>query len=160
MEANLSSDEEAQVSNSGRKRAWITFLFIIGAVAGFTIGGIPELVALKTEGDIRPNGSIASPWRLCKVQQVEDFKTLIRSRRALSAQVKTKRLHIAHNHHLQLNGYTLPMLALWLFPQLILVGIGETFYFPGQVALYNQEFPTSLQSTATAMVPVIIGAAY
>ncbi|KAJ4979102.1 hypothetical protein NE237_009882 [Protea cynaroides] len=34
--------------------------------------------ALQTEGDIRPDGSIAKPWRLCTVEQVEDFKTLLR----------------------------------------------------------------------------------
>ncbi|KAI3461474.1 hypothetical protein Pfo_018137 [Paulownia fortunei] len=34
--------------------------------------------ALKTEGEILPNGTIAKPWKLCTVQQVEDLKTLIR----------------------------------------------------------------------------------
>ncbi|XP_057955926.1 protein NRT1/ PTR FAMILY 2.7 [Malania oleifera] len=34
--------------------------------------------ALKDDGDIEPDGSIAKPWRLCSVQQVEDLKTLIR----------------------------------------------------------------------------------
>ncbi|XP_052171071.1 protein NRT1/ PTR FAMILY 2.6-like [Diospyros lotus] len=34
--------------------------------------------ALKTEGDTKPDGSIAKPWRLSTVQQVEDLKTLIR----------------------------------------------------------------------------------
>ncbi|KAJ4978039.1 hypothetical protein NE237_008819 [Protea cynaroides] len=34
--------------------------------------------ALKTEGDIRPDGSIAKPWRLCTVEQVEDLKTLLK----------------------------------------------------------------------------------
>ncbi|OWM84154.1 hypothetical protein CDL15_Pgr028146 [Punica granatum] len=34
--------------------------------------------ALKTEGDIRQDGSVAKPWRLCTMQQVEDFKTLLR----------------------------------------------------------------------------------
>ncbi|GAV71369.1 PTR2 domain-containing protein [Cephalotus follicularis] len=206
--------------------------------------------ALKTEGDIGPDGSITSPWRLCTVQHVEDFKTLIRIfplwsttlflsipiavqsslivlqaltmdrhlgphfkipagsvavivlistsisltiidrficpmwkrltgfsltplqrigvghvfnilSMVVSALVETKRLQIAHNHHLQSHpGSIVPMLVLWLFPQLILVGIGEAFHFPGQVALYYQEFPASLQSTATAMVPVIIGVAY
>ncbi|EEF30127.1 transporter, putative [Ricinus communis] len=35
--------------------------------------------AMQTEGDIKPDGSIAKPWRICSVQQVEDFKTLIRT---------------------------------------------------------------------------------
>ncbi|XP_042521188.1 protein NRT1/ PTR FAMILY 2.7-like [Macadamia integrifolia] len=34
--------------------------------------------AIKTEGDTRPDGSIAKPWRLCTVEQVEDLKTLLR----------------------------------------------------------------------------------
>ncbi|KAK9940256.1 hypothetical protein M0R45_016925 [Rubus argutus] len=34
--------------------------------------------AQKVEGDIKPDGLIAKPWRVCTVQQVEDFKTLIR----------------------------------------------------------------------------------
>ncbi|KAJ4979002.1 hypothetical protein NE237_009782 [Protea cynaroides] len=34
--------------------------------------------ALQTEGDTRPDGSIAKPWRLCTVEQVEDVKTLFR----------------------------------------------------------------------------------
>uniref|UniRef100_A0A7N2QXT8 Uncharacterized protein n=1 Tax=Quercus lobata TaxID=97700 RepID=A0A7N2QXT8_QUELO len=34
--------------------------------------------ALKTEGDTRSDGSMAKPWRLCTVQQIEGLKTLIR----------------------------------------------------------------------------------
>ncbi|KAL0460657.1 UNVERIFIED_CONTAM: protein NRT1/ PTR FAMILY 2.6 [Sesamum latifolium] len=34
--------------------------------------------ALKTEGDVLPNGSISKLWKLCTVQQVEDLKSLIR----------------------------------------------------------------------------------
>ncbi|KAK4852260.1 hypothetical protein QYF36_022459 [Acer negundo] len=34
--------------------------------------------ALKTDGDIRPDGSIAKPWRVCTVQQLEDLTTLKR----------------------------------------------------------------------------------
>ena len=52
------------------------------------------------------------------------------------------------------------MLVLWLIPQLVLVGIGEAFHFPGQVALYYQEFPTSLKSTLTAMIAMIVGIAF
>jgi peptide/histidine transporter 3/4 len=52
------------------------------------------------------------------------------------------------------------MSILWLFPQLVLVGLGEAFHFPGQVALYYQEFPTSLRSTSTAMIALVIGIAF
>ncbi|XP_051124792.1 protein NRT1/ PTR FAMILY 2.3-like [Andrographis paniculata] len=34
--------------------------------------------AIITEGDIAMDGSIAKPWKLCTMQQVEDLKTLIR----------------------------------------------------------------------------------
>ncbi|XP_047319503.1 protein NRT1/ PTR FAMILY 2.7-like [Impatiens glandulifera] len=34
--------------------------------------------ALKTEGDVKADGSIANPWKLCTVQQVEDLKVLIK----------------------------------------------------------------------------------
>ena len=68
------------------------------------------------------------------------------------ALVELKWLKTAHAHHLQGQlGSIVPMLALWLIPQLIVLGIGEAFHFQRQVALYNQEFPTTLKSTATAM---------
>ncbi|KAL4610296.1 hypothetical protein ACB092_08G041000 [Castanea dentata] len=80
---------------------------------------------------------------------------------ATSALVESKRLKIARAHHLQRQpGAIVPMLALWLIPQLVLVGIGEAFHFPGQVALYYQEFPTSLKSTSTAMIALIIGISF
>ncbi|KAB1226110.1 Protein NRT1/ PTR FAMILY 2.7 [Morella rubra] len=206
--------------------------------------------ALKTEGDVQSDGSIAKPWRICTLQQVEDLKTLIRIlplwsssiflgtpigiqsslsvlqalamdrhigrhfqipagsiivivlmstaisltvidrflcpmwqkltglsptplqriglghvlnilSMAVSALVESKRLKIARAHNLQdLPGSIVPMLALWLIPQLVLVGVGEAFHFPGQVALYYQEFPTSLKSTATAMIALIIGISF
>jgi peptide/histidine transporter 3/4 len=80
---------------------------------------------------------------------------------AVSALVESKRLKIAKDHQLQDQpGAIVPMLALWLFPQLVLVGVGEAFHFPGQVALYYQEFPVSLRSTSTAMISLIIGISF
>ncbi|XP_021278577.1 protein NRT1/ PTR FAMILY 2.7-like [Herrania umbratica] len=80
---------------------------------------------------------------------------------AVSALVESKRLNRVHTHHLRSQPSSIvPMSALWLFPQLVLVGVGEAFHFPGQVALYYQEFPASLRSTATAMIAMIIGIAY
>ncbi|EXC33225.1 hypothetical protein L484_011202 [Morus notabilis] len=52
------------------------------------------------------------------------------------------------------------MLALWLFPQLVLVGIGEAFHFPGQVGLYYHEFPVSLRNTAAAMASLTFAIAF
>ena len=61
--------------------------------------------------------------------------------------------------HLPVGSVT-PMLGLWLFPQLVLVGVGEAFHFPGQISLYYQEFPTSLRSTSTAMISLLIAIAF
>ncbi|KAK9022321.1 hypothetical protein V6N11_002596 [Hibiscus sabdariffa] len=201
--------------------------------------------AIKTEGDINSDGSIAKPWRICSVQQVEDLKTLIRIfplwassvflatpiaiqanmsvlqalsmdrhlgsnfkipagsitilvfiscatfialldrflfptwqtltgrpltplerigtghafnilSTIISALVESKRLKTAHDNQ---QG-AVPMLALWLFPQLILVGVGEAFHLPGNVLFYYQEFPASMKSTATSMMSIVIGIAF
>ncbi|KAA8549510.1 hypothetical protein F0562_001194 [Nyssa sinensis] len=206
--------------------------------------------ALKVEGDVRPDGSLAKPWKLCTVQQVEDLKTLIRifplwstgiflstplaiqgsmvvlqaltmdrhigphfkipagsmivfvfistsifltlldrfllpiwqklTRQfptplqrigvghvlnvlsmAVSALVEAKRLKTAESHHLQhQDGAIVPMSVWWLVPQLAIAGIAEAFHFPGQIALYYQEFPAPLKTTSTAMVALFIAVAY
>uniref|UniRef100_A0A7N0UM57 Uncharacterized protein n=1 Tax=Kalanchoe fedtschenkoi TaxID=63787 RepID=A0A7N0UM57_KALFE len=199
--------------------------------------------ALKTDGDIGMDGSVVKLWRLCTVQQVEDFKSIVRilpvwsagillgttitmqasmtvlqalsmDRRigphfkipagsilvtgfistcaalsvidrfllpawqkltgryptpfqrigaghilnvlsmVVSAIVEGWRLKLAKQHHLQAES-TVPMQAIWLFPQLVLVGVGEACLFPAQVALYYQEFPASMKNSATAMISVI-----
>lgn len=53
-----------------------------------------------------------------------------------------------------------PMSVFWLVPQLAIVGVGEAFHFPGQVALYYQEFPASLKNMATAAIALLIGIAF
>ncbi|PIN02904.1 H+/oligopeptide symporter [Handroanthus impetiginosus] len=194
--------------------------------------------ALKIEGDIFPDGSIAKPWRLCTIQQVEDLKTLIRifplwstsillstpigiqgSLTVLQALTTNRHLgphfqvpagsmivftllstaiclslfdhciwplwkKVTHKNPTSLQQigvghvFTIasmavsalvesrrrarahPMSVLWLVPQLAIVGFGEAFHFPGQVALYYQEFPTRLKSMATAMVAVLIGVGF
>ncbi|XP_068668254.1 protein NRT1/ PTR FAMILY 2.7-like [Aristolochia californica] len=203
--------------------------------------------ATMVEGDIDETGSIAKPWRLCTVEQVEDLKALIRifpvwstsiflstpiaiqsnltvlqalsmdrqlsphfsvpagsfttivllaSAIALAildlflypswqklashyptplqrvglghivnilgmmgfAVVESRRLDVVHSHHLEVVPSSVaPMSAFWLVPPLILVGVGEALHFPGQVAMYYQEFPTALHSTASAMVALLIG---
>jgi peptide/histidine transporter 3/4 len=75
---------------------------------------------------------------------------------AVSAVVEFKRLNIAQDQSVAI----VPMHVLWLFPQLVLVGIGEAFHFPGQISLYYQEFPASLKSTSTAMISLVIGIAF
>ncbi|KAF7848561.1 hypothetical protein BT93_L1840 [Corymbia citriodora subsp. variegata] len=208
--------------------------------------------AVKTDGDTRPDNSIAKPWRLCTVQQVEDLKCVIKMlplwssaiflstpiavqnsmtvlqaltmdrqlgphfmipagsilvmimisslvslalidrfqssfplRKKLtgstpmvfyrigtghllnvlgmivSAVIESRRLRTSHLHHLQnVNNPVVPMSVVWLFPQLILVGIGEAFHFPGQVLLYFREFPANLSNSATAMVSAMIGISF
>ncbi|XVF46401.1 hypothetical protein PTKIN_Ptkin03bG0023800 [Pterospermum kingtungense] len=206
--------------------------------------------ALKTEGDIKSDGSIARPWKLCSSQHVEDLKSLIRLfpiwssgiflaipiaiqssisviqalsmdrhlgskfkipaasivvvilisssifvalfdrlllpawqkltghpltllqqigighvinvlSMVISALVESKRLKAVHDHHLEAqNKAIVPMLVWWLFPQLVVVGIGDALHFPGHVALYYQEFPASLRSTATSMVSLVVGIAF
>ncbi|KAL6967364.1 hypothetical protein U1Q18_033175 [Sarracenia purpurea var. burkii] len=209
--------------------------------------------ALRTEGDIRPDGSISKPWKLCTLQQVEDLKTLIRifplwstgillgipigiqmslvvlqaltmdrhlgphfqipagsilvfesifvciglflfdrliwpfwrklRRRsptplqligvghvlnaagmAVSAIVETKRRNVARtaaaHHQLLQGGGVAPISAFWLVPQLAIVGVAASFHFPEQVALYYQEFPSSLKSMSTAVIGLIAGIAF
>lgn len=70
----------------------------------------------------------------------------------VSALVESKRLKLVHVH--------VEMSVLWLFPQLVLVGIGEAFHFPGQVTFYYQQFPQSLKNTSTAMISMLIGIAF
>ncbi|KAM2357545.1 hypothetical protein ACFX1X_006507 [Malus domestica] len=71
---------------------------------------------------------------------------------AVSALVESKRLKTAH-------GSMVPMLVMWLFPQLVLAGIGEAFHFPGELQFCYQEFP-ALHTTATAMVAMILAIAF
>ncbi|KAJ0810849.1 putative proton-dependent oligopeptide transporter family, MFS transporter superfamily [Helianthus annuus] len=78
---------------------------------------------------------------------------------ALSALVESKRLTTARTHKLTGNSIV-PMSVFWMVPQLVVVGVGITFMFPGQVMFYYQEFPKSIKSTAAAMVAVVSGTAY
>ncbi|KAJ6909433.1 protein NRT1/ PTR FAMILY 2.7-like isoform X2 [Populus alba x Populus x berolinensis] len=79
-----------------------------------------------------------------------------------SALVETRRLRVVRTHHLNREppGSVVPMSGLWLMVQFIVIGVGEAFHFPGQVALYYQEFPKSLRSTSTAMISLLIGMGY
>ncbi|KAG5414574.1 hypothetical protein IGI04_002141 [Brassica rapa subsp. trilocularis] len=202
--------------------------------------------ALKQEDEVKPDGTIRNSWRLCSVQQVEDFKAVIRIiplalatiflstpiatqlsltvlqglvmdrslgpkfkipagslqvvtllstcsfiivndrllypfyqkltgkfptplqrvgighvlnilSMALSAIVEAKRLKIVDNDHFLESSSVADMSALWLFPSLVIVGIGEAFHFPGNVALCYQEFPESMKNTATSITSVVIG---
>ncbi|XP_009606455.1 protein NRT1/ PTR FAMILY 2.7-like [Nicotiana tomentosiformis] len=205
--------------------------------------------AIESEGDIKPDGSTAKSWSLCSVQEVEDFKSLIRILplwsssfflgtsigvqaslsvlqalamdrhigphfqipagsilvfvlistaiflalldkflfpawkkltgksltplqrigighvlnalgMGVSALVESKRLKVAKSNNVDQGSNIVPMSVLWLVPQLAIVGIAEAFHYPGQVALYYQEFPTTLKNMATAMISVLVGIAF
>ncbi|EOA25809.1 hypothetical protein CARUB_v10019177mg [Capsella rubella] len=71
---------------------------------------------------------------------------------ALSAVVEAKRLKTVENEH--------PMSVLWLFPPLVIVGIGEAFQFPANIELFYGEFPESLRNTATSLTSLVIGISF
>ena len=79
------------------------------------------------------------------------------------ALIERKRLNLVELHGLtkQSNGEEVaPFSALWLVIPLVVMGIGEGFYFAPEVALYYQEYPKSLRSTSTAMISLHIAAGY
>ncbi|KAL5711229.1 hypothetical protein ACHQM5_021708 [Ranunculus cassubicifolius] len=74
-----------------------------------------------------------------------------------SAIVESRRLNIVRSHGLTHQpGAIAPMSDFWFVTPLAIIGVGEAFHYPGQVALYYQEFPRSLQSTATAIISLLI----
>ncbi|KAK6144484.1 hypothetical protein DH2020_021304 [Rehmannia glutinosa] len=70
---------------------------------------------------------------------------------AVSALVESKRRSRSH---------VVPVSVLWLVPQMVIVGVGEAFHFPGQVAFYYQEFPIILKSMGTAMIALQLAVAF
>ncbi|KAL5764155.1 hypothetical protein ACOSQ2_016749 [Xanthoceras sorbifolium] len=91
---------------------------------------------------------------LTPLQQIGVGHVLNLTSMVVSALVESKRLKVAHAHHLQDQpGSMVPMLVALL----VLVGIGEAFHFPGQIGLCYQEFPVSLRSTSTAMIALLLG---
>lgn len=76
---------------------------------------------------------------------------------AWSALVESSRLKALNSHQ---QGGTKTMSVLWVVPPLILIGVGEAFHFPGQVAMFYQEFPPSLGGTATSMAALTAGLGY
>ncbi|XP_006290946.2 protein NRT1/ PTR FAMILY 2.3 isoform X1 [Capsella rubella] len=71
---------------------------------------------------------------------------------AISAVVEAKRLKTVGNEH--------PMSVLWLFPPLVIVGIGEAFQLPANIELFYGEFPESLRNTATSLTSLVIGISF
>ncbi|KAG2317671.1 hypothetical protein Bca52824_020793 [Brassica carinata] len=139
--------------------------------------------ALKTEDDLNhKDGSVNNIWRLCSVQEVEDFKAILRlvplwvaiifvstpiatqtglmvlqglvTDRGLGPHFKIP----AGLKTVENNGH--PMSVLWLFPSLVIVGISEAFQFPGNIELFYGEFPESLRNTATSLTSLVIGISF
>ncbi|XP_062187828.1 protein NRT1/ PTR FAMILY 2.3-like isoform X2 [Phragmites australis] len=71
---------------------------------------------------------------------------------AVAALVERRRIGVAHVG----SGDSARMSALWLVAQLALTGAEEALHLPGNTALFYQEFPATLRSTATAMPPLFI----
>ncbi|XP_024984715.1 protein NRT1/ PTR FAMILY 2.7-like [Cynara cardunculus var. scolymus] len=93
------------------------------------------------------------------LQRIGMGHTLTISSMAISALVESRRLATARTHKLHSNSIV-PMSAFWMVPQLVVVGVADGLQLPGQVALYYQEFPKSLKSTAAAMVAMFMGIAF
>ncbi|RID74683.1 hypothetical protein BRARA_B01770 [Brassica rapa] len=90
--------------------------------------------------------------RLTPLQKVGIGQVLTILSMAVSAVVEAKRLKTVENGH--------PMSVLWLFPPLVIVGIGEAFQFPGNIELFYGEFPESLRNTATSLTSLVIGVSF
>ncbi|KAM1205626.1 hypothetical protein ACFX2I_006428 [Malus domestica] len=232
------NDGEAKTTPAAPKKSFMYQNFhtfcILTLILRWCLLYCTPLCSPGTEGDLKPDGSIARPWRLCTLQQVEDLKTIIRILPCWSSNIfistpiaiqmsltvlqplkmdrhigshlnipvwsvlvvvtmatcialpiidrilypawqklthksptPLQRLGIGHvlniigmvasalveSKHLKTaHGSMVPMLVMWLLPQLVLVGCGEAFHFPGQLQFCYQEFPASLHTTATAMV--------
>ncbi|CAA7398231.1 unnamed protein product [Spirodela intermedia] len=212
--------------------------------------GFLNRAATKREGEVNPDGSVAKPWSLCTVDQVEDLKAVLRilplwstsillstsigillaltvlqalsldrhighrfflpagslvvstlsacavsialldrcfypawfkllgrpltplqrvgvghvvNATAMAAAALVQRRCVAVAQYLDLvhrPGAILPMTVLWLLPPLLVLGMGDVFHFPGQVALHYQEFPESLRSSATGMMGLVVAAGF
>ncbi|CAA7038207.1 unnamed protein product [Microthlaspi erraticum] len=90
--------------------------------------------------------------RLTPLQQVGIGHVITIISMAMSAVVEAKRLKEVENGH--------SMSVLWLFPPLVVVGIGEAFHLPANVAVFYGEFPDSLKNTAASLTSVVIGVSY
>lgn len=129
-------------------------------------GSMPVFILASTSLSIFIIDRLALPlWEnltkrpLTLLQRVGIGHALTIASMAVSALVEKKRLSIAKSSNLEKDG-TVAMSALWLVPQLAIAGLGEAFHFPGQIALYYQEFPESLKTTSTAAVALFIGIAF
>ncbi|XP_057782723.1 protein NRT1/ PTR FAMILY 2.7-like [Salvia miltiorrhiza] len=125
-------------------------------------GSMPVFILASTSLSIFIIDRVALPlWErlttrpLTLLQRIGIGHALTIASMAVSAAVERKRLRSDAG-----NDGIVAMSAMWLVPQLGIAGLGEAFHFPGQIALYYQEFPNTLKTTATAAVALFIGIAF
>lgn len=163
--------------DSKKRGGWITSPFITATLAGLTLaaGGwinyfkIPAgsmiifMIVSTSLSVIFLDRSFYPTWQKITgrfpppLQRIGIGHVICMISMAVAAIVEQNRLKMAHN--ISANS-VVPMSVIWLVPQLALVGIGEAFHFPGYIALYYQEFPAALKSTATAMADMTIAIAF
>ncbi|KAL1558599.1 protein NRT1/ PTR FAMILY 2.7-like [Salvia divinorum] len=125
-------------------------------------GSMPVFILVSTSLFIFIIDRVALPlWErlatrpLTLLQRVGIGHILTIASMAASAAVERKRLRSVVG-----KDEIVGMSAMWLVPQLAIAGLGEAFHFPGQIALYYQEFPETLKTTSTAAVALFIGIAF
>ncbi|KAF8030435.1 hypothetical protein BT93_E2774 [Corymbia citriodora subsp. variegata] len=74
----------------------------------------------------------------------------------ISALVESRRLQSARSSN---HSMLVPMSVLWLFPQLVVVGVGEAFHLPGHVMFYYRKFPKKFSNSATMLAFAVAGIA-
>lgn len=116
---------------------------------------VPGWERLTGTGGARRQQLTVTPLRRIGLGHALNVATM-----AVAALVERRRIRVAHAHaHARSSSSgaaVLPMSALWLVAQLALTGAEEALHLPGNTALFYQEFPAALRSTATAMPPLFI----
>lgn len=75
----------------------------------------------------------------------------------VAGRVETSRRHSANAHNLP-DGSS-PMSVWWLSPQLVLMGLAETFNVIGQIEFFNMQVPENMRSIGNSLVSVSQGLA-
>ncbi|XP_010425999.2 PREDICTED: protein NRT1/ PTR FAMILY 2.1-like [Camelina sativa] len=149
---------------------WLAILFVgtsIGVQASMTVlqalvtdrelgskflvpaGSLPVIVLIcvflvLNNWTIYPMYQRITHKKLSPLQQVGIGQVFNILSMAIYAIVEVKRLKAVENEH--------PMSVLWLFPPLVIVGIGDAFHYMGNVAVFYGEFPESLRNTSTSVI--------
>ncbi|KAM1342078.1 hypothetical protein ACFX2F_006454 [Malus domestica] len=134
------NDGEAKTTPAAPKKSFMYQNFhtfcILTLILRWCLLYCTPLCSPGTEGDLKPDGSIARPWRLCTLQQVEDLKTIIRILPCWSSNIFIS------------TPIAIQMRLTVLQPLKMDRHISSHF----NILFCYQEFPASLHTTATAMV--------